>query len=588
MPRATTHMKKYILVFILCISTIVLFSQEKSKDTLDTEVINVVKPYSPTVSDAFKIKVAPEVNDTKISRKKPIEYSIFSVPVASTFTPAKGKAKVLRIDPSAPIYENYITAGFGNFGTPAAEVFAHGNSTRYNEFGGFLKYHSSKGGIDGITLDNNFLDTRLDLFYKQEERNFDWQLNGGFRYQKYNWYGLPDGLSFTQAAINSIDEAQNYTEIYLGGKINYTDSFFQGGTVELNRFTDNEGSSEIHLLAKPKIEFPIASEYINLEARIEVLKGEFFSNYENTSIDGIDYTYLNLGINPNFEVLRDNLTINLGADIIFSAASGVSESKAYFYPKVTASFILIDQIATLYGGVLGGLQQNSYRDFVNENPFVSPTINILRTDQQYNAYAGIRGKLASNVSYNLKGGYMSENDKPLFKLNPTKTAGNIEVTKGYEAGNSFQVVYDDVKTMYAFAEVSVDFSKQLNFGGNIEYNNYSTTNEVEPWGLPNLKATAFANYNVNEWFAGANLYFVGQRMDELYFSIPGVLINRSPELIDVGNYVDLNLNAGYKFTDRLTAFVKVNNVLSSNYQKYTNFEVQGLQFFAGLTYKFDL
>jgi len=77
-------------------------------------------------------------------------------------------------------------------------------------------------------------------------------------------------------------------------------------------------------------------------------------------------------------------------------------------------------------------------------------------------------------------------------------------------------------------------------------------------------------------------------MDELDFAIPGSLINRAPERIDVGNYFDLNLNAGYKFTDRLTAFAKVNNALGSNYQKYTNFQVQGLQFFAGLTYKFDL
>ncbi len=579
-------MKKYILVFILCTLTTVLFGQEKKKDTLDTEVINVVKPYTPTVSDAFKIKIAPEINDNSINQKKPLEYSIFSMPVASTFTPAKGKAKVLRVDPSAPIYENYITAGFGNFGTPAVELFAHGNSTRYNEFGGFLKYLSSQGGIDDVILDNNFLDTRIDLFYKQEERDFDWQLNGGFRYQKYNWYGLPSALNFDQNIISSIDEAQNYTEIYLGGKINYNDSFFEGSTLELSRFTDNEASSEIHLLAKPKFEFPIASEYINLETRVEVLKGEFFSNYENTG--SIDYTYLNLGINPNFEVLRDNLTINLGVDIIYSGASGVSESKVYFYPKVTASFILIDQIATLYAGALGGLQQNSYRDFVYENPFVSPTLNILRTDQQYNAYGGIRGKLASNVNYNLKGGYMNEIDKPLFKLNATKTDGATEVAKGFEAGNSFQVVYDEVSTLYAFAEVSVDFSKQLKFGGNVTYNNYTTTNEAAPWGLPNLSATAFANYNVSKWFAGADLFFVGQRNDELEFNIPGILINRSPELLDVGNYVDLNLNAGYKFTDRLTAFTKVNNVFGSNYEKYTNFKVQGLQIFAGLTYKFDL
>ena len=160
--------------------------------------------------------------------------------------------------------------------------------------------------------------------------------------------------------------------------------------------------------------------------------------------------------------------------------------------------------------------------------------------------------------------------------------------KGYEAGNSFQVIYDDVNTINAFAEVSVDFSKELKFGGTVEFNVFDTTNEAEAWGLPTLKARAFANYNVKKWFAGSDLFFVGKRKDELVFNIPGVLINRSPEMIDVGNYVDLNLNAGYKFTDKLTAFAKVNNVLSSNYQKFTNFEVQGLQFFAGLTYKFDL
>ena len=57
--------------------------------------------------------------------------------------------------------------------------------------------------------------------------------------------------------------------------------------------------------------------------------------------------------------------------------------------------------------------------------------------------------------------------------------------------------------------------------------------------------------------------------------------------IKLGDYVDLNLNGGYKFNEKLTVFAKANNVLNSNYQKYSNFYVQGLQVFGGLTYKFD-
>jgi outer membrane cobalamin receptor len=172
----------------------------------------------------------------------------------------------------------------------------------------------------------------------------------------------------------------------------------------------------------------------------------------------------------------------------------------------------------------------------------------------------------------------------LYKLNSSKTDGIIGVTKGYEAGNSFQVLYDNIATIGGFAEVSVDFSKELKFGGNIEINNYSTDTQAEVWNLPELKASAFANYNQDKWFAGANLFFAGERKDELTFT--DILI--PTEAITIGNYVDLNLNGGYKFTDKLTAFAKVNNVFSSSYQKYAGFKVQGLQFFAGLTYKFDL
>ena len=580
----TKNMKKNSLIFIALFIVVISFAQKKQKDTIDTQVINVVRAYSPTVSDAFKIKTNPKITDSIL--KKEVSYAISSAPVASTFTPAKGKPKAVKVFPSEPVYTNFITAGLGNFGTPQIEAFFKTSSTRFNEYGAFVNYHSSQGGVKDLVLDNNFLDANVDLFYRQEDRDYDWQINGGVRYQKYNWYGLSDNINYSNTVTNGLDPSLNYTDINVTGIMNYADSFFQGGKAVLYSFTDNEASSEIYALIKPKIEFPIANEFINAEARLEFLNGKFFQNYEQTG--DINYTFFNIGFSPNLEILRDNLTLNLGADLVYSLGSGTNnESKGYIYPKVTASYVVIDEVMTAFAGVVGGLDQNSFKRFANENPFVSPTLNIRRTNKQYDAYGGFKGKLASNVSYNLKGGYTIERDKPLFKLNASKTDGAIEVAKGYEAANSFQTIYDDVNTIYALAEVSVDFSKTLKFGGNVGYYMYEMENEAEPWNLPNLKAAAFAKYTNDQWFAGANLFFVGERKDELSFNIPNVLINRAPELIDLGNYLDLNLNGGYKFTNRFTTFVKVNNVLSSNYQKYTNFTVQGLQVLAGLTYKFD-
>ncbi len=573
-------MKKYISILILLLVTTVSFAQVKKKDTIGTEVINVVKSYTPTVSDAFKIKSSPEIDTNDINVKKPINYSIFSIPVASTFTPAKGKAKVLKVNPSPKVYDNYVSAGFGNFTTPGVELFVHGNSNRYNDFGAFFNYISSKGGVKDVKLDDDYFDTRLDLFYKQDERDFNWQINAGAHMQKYNWYGLPEQISFSQNTINAIDEKQKYTEIYVGGKMDYKDSFFQGGTVESNRFTDDEGSAEIHFLAKPKIEFPIASEYITADVRLEFLNGKFVRNYANTN--DLKYTMFNIGFNPSLEILRNDLTVNLGVKLLYSAGSGSGNTNnAYYYPNVTASYKLIDEVLTLYGGVTGNLHQNTFKSFADENPFVSPTLIIKPTDEQYNGFFGIKGKLASNIGYNFKASYSNQRGKGLYKLNASKTEGNNLVDYGYEAGNSFGIVYDTVKTINGFAEVTIDLSKQVKLGGNAEFNQYDTKNEAKAWNLPALKVSAFADYNNENWFAGANIFYVGSRKDEISTPID------PPRIITIGDYVDLNLNAGYKFNEKLTVFAKANNILNSDYQKYTNYHVQGLQVFGGLTYKFD-
>ncbi|MCB0472818.1 MAG: TonB-dependent receptor, partial [Flavobacteriaceae bacterium] len=275
-------MKKSILVSCLLLTVVYAFSQEKKKDTLGTEEINVVRPYSPTVSDAFKIKSTPRINDAELNTKKQIRYAIFSVPVASTFTPAKGKAKVLRIDPSAPIYENYVSAGFGTFKTPVLEAFVHTNSTKFNDFGGFFNFLSSNGGVKDALLNTDFIDSAIDLFYNQDDRYYSWQITGGIRYQKYNWYGLPKEINFTNAVIDGISEKLNYTDVHLGGKLDYEDSFFQGGTASLYHFTDNEASSETHLRANPKVEFPVGDEFINATGRLEYLGGSFYTNYDNS------------------------------------------------------------------------------------------------------------------------------------------------------------------------------------------------------------------------------------------------------------------------------------------------------------------
>ncbi|MBO6631939.1 MAG: TonB-dependent receptor, partial [Psychroserpens sp.] len=86
-------------------------------------VVNVIKPYTPTISDAFKIKETAQLNDSVNTKKKDIRYNIFSIPVASTFTPAKGKAAAVDKEKPVKLYDNYASLGVGSYTTILGEVY---------------------------------------------------------------------------------------------------------------------------------------------------------------------------------------------------------------------------------------------------------------------------------------------------------------------------------------------------------------------------------------------------------------------------------------------------------------------------------
>jgi len=74
--------KKTLPLVIFLLITGFSFSQKKEKEKLDTEEITVVKPYTPTVADAFKINTNPMIDSVEIGKKKEVKYTINSIPVA--------------------------------------------------------------------------------------------------------------------------------------------------------------------------------------------------------------------------------------------------------------------------------------------------------------------------------------------------------------------------------------------------------------------------------------------------------------------------------------------------------------------------
>jgi hypothetical protein len=577
-------------IFLLLLSQL-SFAQDKKdkKDNIGTEVVNVVKPYTPTISDAFKVKEVPVITNDENAKKESVKYSILPFPVASTFSPSKGNAQGVDKAKQERLFKNYATFGIGNYGALNAELYVNEDLNNNEYIGGMFRHNSSQGGIKDITLDDSYYDTKIDLIYGSNEQEIAWNIKLGYQNQIYNWYGLPADfgnaltLQESMALVNGIDPQQSYNTITAGGSIAFEESIFSGVNLEMTHFSDAFSSAENRFLLAPTFKFDVMDEAIKTKLIVDYLDGSFKNNYWGTNTSAIKYGFTNLGIVPSFVMKREDWTIDIGAGFVYSMGKDNTSNKFYVYPSVTASYNVVGDLMIFYTSAIGNLQQNTYKDFVDGNPFVSPTLTVLPTNELYDVHAGLKGKLASTVSYDIKASYIYDENKALFRSNDYNEK---DTNANYGFGNSFQVIYDDMKIMRLYGEIKADLAKGVTVEADVTINSYTNKTQAEAWNLPELQLNSKIDFMVTEkWFAGINLFYVGERKDQqgntdiVYVVAPG------PVTLD--GYFDLNANVRYKCSERFTTFLKANNIMNNGYQKWLNYPVQGFQVMLGANYKFD-
>ncbi|TXD46685.1 TonB-dependent receptor [Polaribacter sp. IC073] len=563
-------------------------AQEKKRDTIvKTAVVNVVTKYNPEIADAKKIKNNPAIKLLKKSEKKKLKYTISSAPVASTFTPQTGVAKEINAGVKERIYNNYLAAGFGNYASPYAELFIYNNTRFDNEFGLHAKYNASDENVKNTLLNSSFLNFNATAFYKQETRSFDWKVSLDTERNNYNWYGLPQDKIFLENVINAIDEEQNYNYFKLAGKLEFLDSYIDFGEVSASYFTDKYNSSEVIVNFDSKLVFPLDFlsnnlNEISVETGVEFLQGSFKKSYDNAG--EINYNQITVKIIPEYTLEYLDFSMKASLRTFVSLDPENDATNFFLFPDLFLQTTVLKDYINAYGGFTGNLETNTYKKFTEENPYVSPTLFITQTAETSNFFIGVRGNISRDLSYNIKVSTKKEEDKPLFLRNNSKSNGNITGFKGYEYGNSFSIYYDDVNSTSIFTEVEYIFDKNLTFSTQIKYDNYSTTNALESYNLPSLQGALSAKYKVEKWYATAAIFYEDERKDVLYnATFPSSL--QGVETLD--SFADVNLNGGYHFNDKFSAFLRLNNILNTKYQRFANFDMQGFQVLGGVTYKFD-
>lgn len=577
-----THSTLLSIVFLILWGS--LPAQET--DTLSTKTITVVKPYTPDVPETFKITADPSPEGVAVPKKQ-MQYRISSVPVASMYTPAKGWPTRVQKTPPPYLYNSYAAIGLGNYNNALVEAYTSRSTYRGERLWDFaLNHYSSSGDIDSTPLEADFYNTRLAASYAQKHRHTDWGADLALQHQSYNWYGIENN-AFPAATLAAVDERQHYFNAQVQAYLQPEDPFFTKATLLVRRFWDRVASGENRATFQSTLQLPVTEEPFTLKAHIDVVQG----NFENAALDNpvndapIAYQQHQVGVQPSLLIEDNALTLHLGASLVYGLDAENNDGSLHLYPAITASYSLLEEDLIAYGGVEGQLQQNSYYDFVQDNPYVSPTLTIQPTDQQYNGYLGIRGRLSSLAEYNLKGVYRAENNKALFLLNPQNLLRSDE--KGYFLGNSFQVVYDDVETLGLVGELNITIHPNFTLGLNAELYNYSTKTGDPAWNLPNVQGALSMDYQIDpKWQLGATVFYVGEREDlstEVVANVPP----SAPTPITLESFLDANMHLSYRAKEHLSVFVKANNLANNDYQRWANFRVQGLQILAGASYQFD-
>lgn len=577
-------------------------AQDKNKSDLGTEVVDVVRRYDATVSEAFKVREMPNLDEDVKGKKKEVVYTITSFPVASTFVPTKGEAAKVEAKRNLERFDNYALFAIGNYTNINGELFLSSQIDPDSYIAGFVNHFSSQGGIKNLLLDDDFSKTKAGINFSGQKKKIGWNTEVGGSYQTLNWYGLPQeemGDLIPQSTIVSINPKQKYKSFYFDGSVSFEDLPIKGVDVYYNNFSDDFDRAENRFVFKPRVEttfdegiigkLNLVVDYVSSDYRKQNFLTDQGWDYANTAIatqKGSD-KHFNFGAEPSVVLKGDDYFVQLGVGLYYNngKVGGSSDNSFKFYPQVKASYNLVPNIVIAYAGIDGRLTQNSFKDFVDQNPFVSPEAMLLPTDKTYDFHVGMKGKLDHTISYNIKASYLKENDKALFVSTPYSSN-----TKrlGYLYGNAFNVAYAEVETLRLFGELRFDIDNTLLLGVHGEYNHYDT-NTAEAWGLPKIRVGADALINFTEqWFAGMDLQYVGERKDMFVnqdSSLDGGNVADAVRKVD--GYADLNLKVGYRPTKNWTVFLKGNNLLNETYNQWGSFKSQGIQVMGGAIYKFD-
>jgi hypothetical protein len=547
-------MKRLILIVVAIFTG---FSFKAQAQNVMNKVVEVVKPYEPTLSDAYKINSMPIFSDT--SKVIPVfEHTIFSRRIDTKFDLRPITAAKM-VPPTIPkLYKSYIKLGFGNYLTPMAELNI--NSLRSKDYALGLQFNhiSSQGKVK---LENN---EKVFAGYSKT--------NAAVYGKKFFDQSLLQGeVSFSEDVIHQY-----------GYNTHAVDTFFDKGdikqkysTLAINTLYKSTHNDSSRLSYEASLDYVYFKDLFNSQQNEVAINGSIYQRYKNvmlgadgnikyingtTPLDTADYSLVELS--PWASKTTKDWRLTGGMKISFVSKGNTF---AYLYPKIDFSFNVIEKVVVPYIGIDGKCDLNNYRKIAGENPYIKPGLPV-KTSSSHWGIAGIKGSLNSKTSYNVSLQYALVKDMHFFV--------NDSVEK---PGNTFVSLYDDAQVTTFSGELFSQIADKVDIRAKANFYQYNLDKQAKPWHMPSFDFTLAGSYNIRDKILlTLDAFAIGKRYAKVYNPI---VIQKQLDGI-----IDLNLGIEYRYTKILSAFMKINNITGSQYYLWNQYPSQRLNFMLGFTY----
>ena len=525
-------------------------------DSIPEKVVTIVSAFKPQLKNVAKISfvnatASVDTNSVKLSYQVPSQNLSFQYqPIA--LVPRAIKKDSLKFDRKSM----NIKIGLGNYFNQFIQV----NSSvidQNNQLHSLGIQNESLAGLHPIQKWNNTAIHYLGSFSIMDKKKLNTQIyfNQSNRYR----YGLvPDttqlplsnfeqklsiiGANFSLVNTQSINNHFNYAPIL---KFRHANLLNQAKDISID-------------LTSPV--------YFNFKNKIELHSDFTFSfNQYSPLINDKQQNYF-FQLDPSIQLKRPHLQLKMGVRPTY--ANGLFS----LYPRFELMKQLKDTNFILYAGWKTSLSNNQITQLMSQNHWISApgSLPISSTESKYFQIAINANK---RLNYNFNIALNDYRELPFF--NQTTTTNNP-----IEEGLKFDVLFEKRAIAIEFkGDIRYQLSDRLNWKNQFKYMQFSLIRENEhAWGILPFELNSQFNWNYNK---------------QLNFDASGQFWTGAKTSAVMGQAYQLNntfvLNAGMQYTisNNWTFWAKGENLLDQKYQRWANFPSLGVQFIAGVQYKFS-